>query len=92
MEENMIVITKPKLFYFDFDLPKNVGKNLKHEIELIIKSNESLNEKKIKNEIEQLLSNEKKGNNIHEHGKQQNHRNAQIRAEIVTKTRLKNFE
>ena len=44
---------------------------MKHEIEFIIKSNESLAENKIKSEIEQLLSQYKNGNNIHEHGKQQ---------------------
>ena len=42
MEENMIVIIDPKTFYFDFGCSKNVDKNLKHETELIIKSNESL--------------------------------------------------
>ena len=46
MEENMIVIRDPKTFYFHFDRPKNVDENLKHEIEFIIKSNESLAEKK----------------------------------------------
>ena len=58
MEENMILIKDPKM--------------LKHKIELIIKSNESLDENKIKNETEQLLLKYKHGNNIHEHGKQQN--------------------
>ena len=43
---------------------------MKHKIEIIIKSNESLAESKIKSEIEQLLSKYKNGNNIHEHGKQ----------------------
>ena len=43
-----------------------------HEIEFIIKSNESLEENKIKNEIDLLLLKYKNGNNIHEHGKQQN--------------------
>ena len=57
---------------FDFDWPKDVDENLKHEIEFIIKSNESLAENKIKNKIEQLLSKYKRGNNIHEHGRQQN--------------------
>ena len=33
MEENMIVITDPKTFYFDFHWPKDVDDNLKHEIE-----------------------------------------------------------
>ena len=46
--------------------------NLKHDIEFIIKNNESLPENKIKNEIEQLLLKYKHGNDIHEHGKQQN--------------------
>ena len=62
MEENIVVIREPKTFYFHFDWPKNVDENLKHEIEFIIKSNESLAENKIKNEIKHL-------NNIHEHGK-----------------------
>ena len=38
----MIVIRDLKTFYYDFDCSKNVDKNLKHETELIIKSNESL--------------------------------------------------
>ena len=42
----MIVRKDPKIFYFYFDWPKDVDKNLKHEIEFIIKSNESLAEKK----------------------------------------------
>ena len=50
---------------------KDVDENLKHEIEFVIKSNESLAENK-KNKIEQLLSKYKLGNNIHEHRKQQN--------------------
>ena len=54
MKEN-IVIRDPKTFCFNFDCPKDVDNNLKYEIEFIIKSNESLAENKIKNEIEQLL-------------------------------------
>ena len=69
MEENMIVIRDLKTLYFDFDWLKDVDENLKHKIEFIIKSNESLAGSKIKNEIEQLLK-YKLGNNIHEHGKQ----------------------
>ena len=42
MEENMVAIREPKTFYFYFDLPKDVDKNLKHEFEFIIKRNESL--------------------------------------------------
>ena len=45
---------------------------MKHEIEFIIKSNESLADNKIKNEIEQLLLKYKHRNNIHEHQKPQN--------------------
>ena len=38
MKEKMIVITDPKTFYCNFDWPKNVNENLKHEIEFTIKS------------------------------------------------------
>ena len=48
----MIVIRDPKTFFFFFDLLKDVDKNLKHEIEFIIKKKESLGEVKIKNDIE----------------------------------------
>ena len=65
MNGNMIVTRDPKTFFFLFAF----GKNLKHEIEFIIKSNDSLSENKVKNEIEQLLSKYKHGNNICEHGK-----------------------
>ena len=68
----MIVIKDIKTFCFHFDWPKDVDENLKHEIECIIKSNESLAENKIKTKIEQLLLKYKDGNNIQEHGKQQN--------------------
>ena len=56
MEKNTIVVRDPKSFYFDFDWPNDAEKNLKHEVEFIIKSNESLTENKINNEIGQLLS------------------------------------
>ena len=72
MEENMIVIRNPKTTCFNFDWSKYVYENVKHEIEFITKCNEYLAENKIKNEIEQLLLNYKHGNNIPEHGKQQN--------------------
>ena len=68
----MIMIRDLKTFYFDFDWPKDVDKNLENKIEFIINSNESLAENKINNEIEQLLSKHKYVNNIHEHGKQKN--------------------
>ena len=42
----MVVIRESKTFYFDFDWPKNIDDNLKHEIEFIVKSNESLAEKR----------------------------------------------
>ena len=35
----MVVIREPKTFYFDFGLPKDFDKNLKHETEFIMKSN-----------------------------------------------------
>ena len=38
----MIVIRDTKRFYLYFDWRKNVDENLKHEIEFIIRSNESL--------------------------------------------------
>ena len=55
MEDTMIVIRDPKTVFLNFDWPKDVDENLKHEIEFIIKSNESLAENKTKNKIEQLL-------------------------------------
>ena len=51
----MILVRDSKTFYFDFDCPKDANKNLKHEIEFIIKSNESSTENKIKDETKQLL-------------------------------------
>ena len=48
MEQNMVVIRESKTCYFDFDWPKYVDWNLKHQIEFIIKSNESLAPNKIK--------------------------------------------
>ena len=71
MEENRVVIKDPKTFYFYFDWPKDVEKNLKHEIEYIIEINENLVENKIKKEIGKLLLRYKHGNNIREYGKQQ---------------------
>ena len=71
MEGNMIVTRDPKTFCFNFDWPKDVDENLKHERELTIKSNVSFAKNKIKNEIEQLLLKYMYGNNINQHGKQQ---------------------
>ena len=56
MKENVFVIRDPKFFYPNFDWPKDVDDNLKNETDFIIKSNESLVENKVKDEIEQLLS------------------------------------
>ena len=53
----MILIKDPKTFSFNFNWAKDVDDNLKHDIEFIIKSNESLAENKIKNKIEQLSLN-----------------------------------
>ena len=44
-----IIITKPKTIHFD--LSKDVGKNLKYEIDAIIKDNNFLAEHTIKNAI-----------------------------------------
>ena len=69
MEKLMVIIRDPKTFCFRFDLPKDVDENLKHEIEFIIKSNESFAENKIKNKTKELLLKYNHGNNIHEYGK-----------------------
>ena len=45
----MIMIRDPKTFCFNFDCPKYVDENLKHEIEFILKSHKSSAENKIKN-------------------------------------------
>ena len=67
-DNNFVITTKPKTFHFD--LPKDAGINLKHEMYSIIKYNEPLTENTIKNEIRQLLSKYKYGKDIHGHGKQ----------------------
>ena len=72
MKEKMILARDPRRFCFNFDWSKDVYENLRDGIDFIITSNKSLTENKTKNEIEQLLSKFKHGNNIHEHGKQQN--------------------
>ena len=48
MGENVIVIRDPKTFCFNIHWPKLADENLKHEIEFIIKNNESLAENKMK--------------------------------------------
>ena len=54
------------------DLPKNVGNNLQHKINIIIKLIEVLAEYTIQNEFDQLLFKYKHGNDIHKQKKQQN--------------------
>ena len=51
----MIVMRDHKIFCFNFYLPNDVDVNLKHKIEFIVKSNESIAKIIIKNEIEQLF-------------------------------------
>ena len=51
----MIVIRYSKNICFKFDWPKDTDENWKHEIEFIIKSNESLAENK-ENKNEQLTN------------------------------------
>ena len=68
----MIVIKDPKTFCLNFDWPKFIDQNLKHEIELILGSNEASAQNKIRNKIGQLLLKYKHGNNIQEQKKQQN--------------------
>ena len=67
----MILIRDSKTFCYNFDQPKDFDENL-HDIEFIIKRNESLTDNEIKSEIEQLLLKHKHGNEIDEHTKQQN--------------------
>ena len=55
IDDNKLVVTETKTFHFHFDSPKDVAKNLKHEIGHIIKCNEFLAEQRIKNEIDQFL-------------------------------------
>ena len=57
---------EPKNFHFD--LPKDAGIKLEHEIDSTIKQNEHT----MKNKVRQLLSKYDHGNDTCEHGKQQN--------------------
>ena len=58
-------------------MPKDIDKNLKREIDLIIKPNGLLAKHTIKNEISQLFPKYKNGNDIYEHKKSKtiNHTN-----------------
>ena len=67
-ETNFVIITESKTI--NFDLPKDSGNNLKHEIDFIKKPNEILVEHTLKKEISQLLCKYISGNDIHQHGKQ----------------------
>ena len=58
----MILIREPKVFF----LPKDFDKNFKYYINVMIKRSKFLAEHKINNEMDQLLSKSKHGNNIHE--------------------------
>ena len=62
----------PKTFYFEFHWFKDIDENFKHVNEFITKNNEYLAGNKIKSEVEKLLLKCNHGNDIHEHGKQQN--------------------
>ena len=48
----MVFVTEPETFYFDFYWPKDVDKNLKHEIEFVIKKKKCLGENKMKKAID----------------------------------------
>ena len=67
VDSKLSVSTEPKTFCFD--LPDN---NLTQEVYSIIKHNKLLAENTIKNEVRQFLTKYKHGNDIYEHGKQQN--------------------
>ena len=76
MEENINVIRDPITFSFNFDLPKDVDENFRHETEYIIKSNESSVEIIMKNEIDLYIDlidliKIKHGSNIHQYRKLQ---------------------
>ena len=53
-------------------LPKNVDKNIEHEVYHITRHHGFSAEQRIKNQIDQLLFEYKHGNDTHEHIKQQN--------------------
>ena len=53
-DKKPVVTTGHKTFHFDW--PKDVDKNLKHEVDSILKYNELLDGHAIKDQIRQLLS------------------------------------
>ena len=52
IKNSKLVKTENKPSHLHFDLPKDVDKNLKHEINFIIKHNQYLVQHKIKNETD----------------------------------------
>ena len=54
VNNKLVITTEPKTFCFD--LPIDVDNNLELEIDSIIKHNELLAERAIKNKVRQLLS------------------------------------
>ena len=66
----MLAITKHKTFLFN--LPRDVENNFKDKIDYIKIYYELLADQRIKTRIKQLFSKYNDGNDIHEHGKQQN--------------------
>ena len=64
-DNKLVEITDSKNFHFYFDLPKDIDRNLKHEIDYIIKQNGFLAEQRIKNKTDRLFSKYKHGNYIH---------------------------
>ena len=63
-DNQLVTTTKPKTFYFD--LPEDVGINLKHGVYFIMKYNNLLAVHTTKSEIRKLLFKYKHGNDIHE--------------------------
>ena len=57
-------------FHIHFGLNKYNNKNLKHEIDFIIKQNWILAEQRLKNQTDELMCKYKHGNNSHENEKQ----------------------
>ena len=69
-ETKLVMATESKTVHFD--LPKDDGISLKHEIDFIVTCNEFSAENKFKNKIRQLMPKYKHENDIHEHRKQKN--------------------
>ena len=71
-QQNMILKRDPETFCLNFDLTKDISKNLIREIEFFMKIIESWAKSIENKEIEQLYSKYRHGYNIHEQGKQKN--------------------